>query len=910
MATAPAGRQGLLGMLRTGIVYATLAALPFYLASLVGREEHTAAQLRFEQLAATQINTIRRELLVTYDLLKTLTEHFEMTGDDSELGFRRITTPLLRDHPYLQAIGLNPRVVQKERAAFEARIQQEIPGFTINEATRIGTFGPAGERAEYYPFLRVEPLGNNLAARGFDSLTNPGEHPGPQPNERTEAVQRAIASGEVATTGPIQLVLSRTSGTTGVIAFFPIHDQAHRSITGFLTLVIRIGDLVQAARDRMGKQSDELAISIEDISGPAAQTLHQETSADADFRYREQIQLPDGKVWQIGVSAPEGFSPSSRPAIWWMTLGGGLSVSLMLGMLLHSLNSRNRIISQRVEEQTAQLTRSNTELADERLRYQQILRTATDLVHIFNEDWRLQEFSDSFVAHLGYSREELCQMKVSDWDANFPEETLYQLLDDMHHAPATFETRHRRKDGSLRDVEIFGGGIEIDGKRYVYCSARDITEKKQTARELEQHRHHLEELLADRTRDLTQANAALRQAKEEAERANQAKSSFLANMSHEIRTPLNAITGMVHLIQRAGVPYEQVSRLEKINVASKHLLDIINTILDLSKIEAGKFVLDESKLHIAAVVANVASLLAQNAQEKHIQLNIDSPPITAALLGDPARLQQALLNYGSNAIKFTSTGSVTLRTRIEEEWDDRIRIRFEVEDTGIGISPEQVNKLFFPFEQADNSIRRSYGGTGLGLAITRRLAQLMGGDAGVSTQTGHGSTFWFTAIVKKRREESDAIPETKAIDAPETRLAREHGKRRLLLVEDEPVNREVTLELLKDVWPTVDVATNGLEAVEMAAQQSYDLILMDVQMPQLDGLEATRRIRAQPQGNSIPIIAMTANAFAEDRAHCLEAGMDDFIPKPVDPDALFQCLLHWLSKAKSKPDTSALHDRI
>jgi PAS domain S-box-containing protein len=487
------------------------------------------------------------------------------------------------------------------------------------------------------------------------------------------------------------------------------------------------------------------------------------------------------------------------------------------------------------------------------------------------------------------------QARVHPDDRKRFSESVAQALQPDDKRGLDCEYRLENNAGGYHWLQTVGQVVQRDAVGRPLTAAGysvNIDERKQAEAELERHRLHLEERVLERTLELTEAKLA-------AEAANRAKSAFLANMSHELRTPMNGVMGMIDMAKRRVADPKGLDQLAKAKFSAERLLGVINDILDLSKIEAERLVFESVPLQIRTVVENIVNTLGPQIAEKGLRLKVDLPSalVQQAFMGDPLRLGQILLNLIGNAIKFTGQGEVTLRALTLAETVAAVQVRFEVADTGIGIDAQAQARLFQSFEQADNSMTRKYGGTGLGLAICKRLVEMMGGQIGVESTPGTGSTFWFVVSLKKRAE--DAVSPLRAFESnsAEQRLQQDYAGTVILLAEDEPISQEISRGLLEEVGLVVVLAEDGMQALELARQNRYTLILMDMQMPNLNGVDATKAIRTLPGYEKTPILAMTANAFEEDRKICIEAGMDDHIPKPIDPDKLYETLLEWLEQS-------------
>jgi PAS domain S-box-containing protein len=503
--------------------------------------------------------------------------------------------------------------------------------------------------------------------------------------------------------------------------------------------------------------------------------------------------------------------------------------------------------------------------------------------------------NDAACRALGYAREDLLRLTVFDITLEHRPDNWSEHWDRVKaRGSLTIQPITRRSDGTTFPAEVTINYLAFGGQEYHCTFLRDITERKRT-----------EESLQRYARQLQQNNEELAAALAAAREATELKSRFLANMSHEIRTPLNGVLGMADLLVSTPLNAEQREYAEGIQNSAGILLSLLNDVLDLSKIESGKLELECIPFDPFSIVEEVRRTLAVRARAKNLAFTCRTDARLPRLVsGDPVRLRQILMNLAGNAIKFTEQGEVVVAADLTREEGERAVLRFSVRDTGIGIAPQQHARLFDSFVQGDGSTTRKYGGTGLGLAISKQLVELMGGQIAVESTPGCGSVFCFEVSFKQHAAEQPParLPAFQAVDFTlAAGVPPGNHRYRILLAEDNPVNQTIAVRILQKAGYETDAVASGRGALEALASNHYDLVLMDVQMPEMDGLEATAQIRRLEGAlHHTPVIAMTANAMAGDREKCLAAGMDDYLSKPIQAQQLCQAVRRWVERAPNE----------
>ncbi len=854
--------------LSAGVGVALALAVGMALHTLAAHTVDDEARMRFDNLARSTQYGISARIKSYSDVTRGMVALFQSTDQVSRQQFHQYVSHLdmAQNFPAIEAVSYAPYISDAERDAFVAQVRADrsvhpagYPEFDIK---------PAGRRAHYTVLTYLEPAALMTEKMGVDIGAS-------------AAVDKALGqsrdSGQISASGQ-PIVVQRPVPHIGLGMRLPVYrhgapvgDAASRraAYIGTVGIGFSVPKLVQGAIDEMSLRQLHLTLYADgstDVeqrhlvidkndpllyndNGSIVPTLILPGQGEQNFETVLPIDF-NGSLWKayFQVRKTDLLTGFDRyfPAIAMVT--GFAGSALLYSYFLMLYGSRRRAVKQRLLLDT-------------------VLDSVDARVYMKDQNRRFIYANARMAEAMGLPVQDIigkldCElMPASLADAIWAAER--QLFDDR--SKRSGEEQYTARDGTVQHLWTVKVPVELDEQMSaVIALSTDVTK--------------------------------LHQLKVQADAANQAKSDFLSNMSHEIRTPMNSIIGMAHLALKSVIHPKQRDYLEKIHHSAHHLLGIINDILDFSKIEAGMMELEMLDFGLDALLANIVNQLGESAARRNLELVCEIwPGLVRQLRGDPLRLEQVLLNFASNAIKFSEHGKVTIRVLSLEERDSQLLVRFEVEDNGIGMTQVQVQQLFRSFHQADTSTTRRYGGTGLGLVISKQLAELMGGTVGVESRLGEGSTFWFTARLEKGAHLLQACD-----DAVQPAVLDSIRGASILLVEDNVFSQQVGQELLEDAGAMVCVANNGKEAIDLLLKEHFDCVLMDIQMPVMDGFETTRQIRAHPKLAATLVIAMTANAGREDQERCIEVGMDEFVTKPIAPRQLFNLLAQWMAQRASR----------
>ncbi len=856
-----------------------------------------AQQVQFENRASEVSNAVLKRIHVYEQVLRGGIGLFAASESVSRAAWKEYVASLkIQEHyPGIQGIAFSVHIPAARLDAHLRAIRAEgFPDYALR---------PAGVRAEYTSIIYHEPFDwRNQRTIGFDMLT--------EANRRV-AMERARDTGNTAISAKVTLVQEDGKAVqAGMVMYLPHYkngaprntlEERRANLLGYVASPFRLNDLMRGILEKKSADAEpDIDIEVYDGTQRSATSLLYD-----DDKIPHALDKPPagsltlarsidlyGHTWSLHFTTRPAFHASFDNNKPLFILLYGTVLGVMFSGLIWMFATQRRRALELASHLTSYLTEEITKhkrAEAELLRFKNILDNTLDMIFMFEpESLRFVYVNQGAVLSMGYSREEFLGMtpyQIKPLIPESPESQFRQLIAPLlsgEQSSLRFDTVHRRKDGTDFQVAVFLQLVtQSDGAGLFVATVRDITERKQAEA------------------DLLRAKVAVALA----DNANASKSAFLANMSHEIRTPMNSIIGMSYLVLKTELNPKQRDYIAKIQYSSQHLLGIINNILDFSKIEANQLVLETLDFDLPTMVRDISSQLGDSATAKGLELVFDiDPQLSQPLRGDPLRLRQILLNYISNAIKFTHQGKIIVHASILEEAASDCLVRFDVQDSGIGMSEAEVAHLFQPFQQADTSTTRNYGGTGLGLAISKQLAELMGGEVGVESRPAQGSTFWFTARLGRGTDKAAMVQEA----PPPLDLSLIKGAA-ILLVEDNLFNQQVARELLEEAGAAVTLANNGQEAIDWLLKARFDCVLMDVQMPVMDGLEATRQIRANPALSSTRVIGLTANAGPEDQARCFEAGMNDFLSKPIEPEQLLAVLAASLAQqpGQSKPAHAA-----